>query len=97
MLKPRGPGGRPRTWDAPSSCGQTILRLAARRGLHLDQVAAVAGVSRACVYGIVSGRTTDPKLSVAYRLASALGVRVEKVFPPATPSRSARGQRNAAR
>lgn len=82
-IKPRGPGGRPRTWDAPSPFGELILRRAARQGMHLDQVAKKAGVSKACVYSIVSGRTTNPKLSVAYALAAALGTRVEKLFPPA--------------
>lgn len=81
-IKPRGPGGRPRSWKQPSPAGERILRAAARRGLRLDDVAAAAGVSSTCVYDVVSGRTADPRLSVALAIARALGTKVDTLFAP---------------
>jgi AcrR family transcriptional regulator len=43
------------------AAGTRIEAIAARRGTTLREVAEKAGVSIACVYGIVSGRTTDPR------------------------------------
>jgi len=80
-IEPRGPGGRPRNWE-PTPAGKRIETLAARRGLRLQDVAERAGVSVACVYGIVSGRTVDPRVSIAQAIAAALGVKLEKLFPP---------------
>ncbi|NDC64370.1 MAG: helix-turn-helix domain-containing protein [Planctomycetia bacterium] len=82
-LKPRGPGGRPRTWTEPSAAGREILQAAGRRKLSLHQVAAAAGVSVATVYDVVSGRVADPRLSVARALARALRVPVDRLFPGA--------------
>lgn len=81
-IKPRGPGGRPRTWTQPSPAGERILRAAARRGLRLDELATLAGVSHTCVYDVVSGRTADPRLSVAIAIARALGTKVDTLFAP---------------
>jgi len=55
---------------------------AARLGVRLEDVAHMAGVSKACLYGIVAGRTKDPRVSIAQAIAGALGVRVERLFPP---------------
>jgi predicted DNA-binding transcriptional regulator AlpA len=84
-IKARGPGGRPRTWSEPSATGTAIMSQAARRGLRLQDVAEKAGISVACLYGIVSGRTADPGISIGYAIAGALGVRIEKLFPPRAP------------
>lgn len=80
-IEPRGPGGRPRNWE-PTPVGKRIEALAARRGLRLQDVADQAGISVACIYGIVSGRTSDPRVSVAQAIAGALGVKLDKLFPP---------------
>ena len=80
-IEPRGPGGRPRNWE-PTPAGQRIEKLAARQGLRLQDVAERAGISVACIYGIVSGRTVDPRVSIAQAIAAALGVKLEKLFPP---------------
>lgn len=80
-IEPRGPGGRPRNWQ-PTPAGQRIEKLAARHGLRLQDVAERAGISVACIYDVVSGRTADPRLSVAQAIAAALGVKLDKVFPP---------------
>lgn len=55
---------------------------AARLGVRLEDVATMAGVSKACLYGIVSGRTADPRVSIAQAIAGALGVKVDRLFPP---------------
>jgi transcriptional regulator with XRE-family HTH domain len=85
-IKPRGPGGRPRTWAEPTEQGKAIIERAAQRGWNLQQVAERAGVSVACVYSIVSGRTSDPGISIAHAISGALGVRVDKLFPPRAPA-----------
>jgi transcriptional regulator with XRE-family HTH domain len=82
-IKARGPGGRPRTWEEPTEIGKRIMSLAARQDLRLQDVASKAGISVACIYDVVSGRTADPRLSVAQAIAGALGVKLEKLFPPA--------------
>jgi len=79
-IEPRGPGGRPRNWE-PTPVGKRIEAMAARRGLRLQDVAEKAGISVACIYGIVSGRTNDPRVSVAQAIAAALGVKLDKIFP----------------
>jgi len=81
-IKARGPGGRPRTWEEPTEIGRKIMAAAARQDLRLQDVAAKAGISVACIYGVVSGRTADPRVSVAHAIANALGVKLEKLFPP---------------
>jgi transcriptional regulator with XRE-family HTH domain len=93
-IEPRGPGGRPRNWE-PTPAGKRIEKLAARQGLRLQDVAGRAGISVACIYDVVSGRTADPRLSVAQAIAAALGVKLDKVFPPRATADV--DQRNAAK
>ncbi|NDC64369.1 MAG: XRE family transcriptional regulator [Planctomycetia bacterium] len=88
----RAPGGRPRKW-APTPAGAAIERAAARRGMGLQDVANAAGITLQSLYAIVSGKTADPRLSVAQAIAAALGTRVDRLFRP--PSQ--RQPTNAAR
>ncbi len=81
-IKAHGPGGRPRTWEEPTDTGRQIMALAARKDLRLQDVAERAGVSVATIYSIVSGRTADPRVSVAQAIAATLGVKLDKLFPP---------------
>ena len=81
-IKPHGPGGRPRTWEEPTDTGRKIMALAARKDLRLQDVAERANVSVATIYSIVSGRTADPRVSVAQAIAAVLGVKLDKLFPP---------------
>ena len=66
-------GGRPRV--RPKTALLTLVeRLAARRGLTIDDVASRAGVSRTTVYQL-----DDPRLSTAAAIADALGVKVDRL------------------
>jgi len=69
----RNVGGRPRV--RPKTALLTLVeRLAARRGLTIDDVASRAGVSRTTVYQL-----DDPRLSTAAAIADALGVKVDRL------------------
>lgn len=74
----RHAGGRPRELRR-CELGLKIERLAASRGLHIDQVATAAGISRAGLYQILTGKIRSPRLATVKALATALGVRLEKL------------------
>jgi len=74
----RHAGGRPRTVRR-CELGQRIERLAAARGLHLDQVAEAAGISTPGLYRILTGEINSPRLATVKALAAALGVKLEKL------------------
>lgn len=74
----RHAGGRPRTLKR-SAIGQAIERLAAARGMHLDEVAERAGISFPTLHLICTGRTKSPKLDTVKALAAALGVKIDKL------------------
>lgn len=78
----RHPGGRPRTRQ-PSALFLRVERLASQRGMHLDQVAARAGISTTTLYRLV-----DPKVSTAKAIAEALGITIDRLLAP--PRRSSR-------
>ncbi len=64
------------------------LRLARQaRGFSQQQLAGMAGVSRQAVSAVESG-LSDPSLRVALALVRALGITVEEVFGPGSPSPS---------
>jgi molybdate-binding protein/DNA-binding XRE family transcriptional regulator len=66
--------------------GGMRLRLARQaRGFSQQQLAGMAGVSRQAVSAVESG-LSDPSLRVALALARVLGMTVEEVFGPGTPS-----------
>ena len=75
--KPSGRTGRPRTRPV-SAIGHTIVALAARRGMTLDDVSEASGVNLSTLYRIVAG-TQDPKLSTAAAVADALGVTLNQL------------------
>jgi transcriptional regulator with XRE-family HTH domain len=74
----RHPGGRPRTVRR-CELGQRIEKLAAAKGLHIDEVARAAGISTPGLYRILTGEISSPRLSTVKALASALGVKLEKL------------------
>lgn len=79
----RGAGGGSAAAGAP---GGMRLRLARQaRGFSQQQLAGMAGVSRQAVSAVESG-LSDPSLRVALALARALGMTVEEMFGPETPS-----------
>lgn len=58
-------------------------RLTAARGAHtIDEKAALCGMHRATLFAWRAG-PADPALSVATTIAAQLGVKVERLFPPA--------------
>jgi DNA-binding phage protein len=77
----RNVGGRPRV--RPKTALLTLVeRLAARRGLTLEEVAERAGLNRTTLYTV-----DDPRLSTAAAIADALGVKVDRLRQTAEPSR----------
>lgn len=61
------------------------------RGYSQQQLAGMAGVSRQAVSAVEAGHS-DPSLRVALALASALGVTVEELFGPGSPTPAVRAQ-----
>lgn len=76
----RHPGGRPRKHE-PSYLYLRVESLAKRRGMHLDDLAAAAGVGVSTLY-----RLHDPRVSTVQAIASALGVTMDRLIAP--PRRS---------
>jgi transcriptional regulator with XRE-family HTH domain len=74
----RHAGGRPRTLKR-SPFGQKIETLAARRGMHLDELAAAAGIRGPTLYRILTGRIAAPKVDTVLALARALGVKIDSL------------------
>jgi transcriptional regulator with XRE-family HTH domain len=74
----RHPGGRPRTVRR-CELGQKIEKLAAAKGLHIDEVAAAAGISTPGLYLILTGDTQSPRLATIKAIAAALGVKLDKL------------------
>lgn len=79
MAADRHPGGRPRTLPY-SELGEKIVRLAARRGIHLDEVAEAAGISYPTLSRILSGRIASPRLQTVVAIADALGVSADRLI-----------------
>jgi transcriptional regulator with XRE-family HTH domain len=59
--------------------GERIEQLAARRGLHLDQVAGEAGIASATLYRILTGDIRSPRLATVQAIAGALKVKLDKL------------------
>lgn len=74
----RHAGGRPREIRR-CPLGVKIERLAATRGMHIDQVASAAGIANATLYRILTGGIASPRLATVQSIASALGVKLEKL------------------
>ncbi|HLQ56730.1 MAG TPA: substrate-binding domain-containing protein [Streptosporangiaceae bacterium] len=72
--------------SGPGAADGLRLRLARQaRGFSQQQLAGMAGVSRQAVSAVESG-LSDPSLRVALALARALGMTVEDMFGPASPT-----------
>lgn len=52
----------------------------AELGLKKQDVAAQVGISRSAMSGLMTGKTKQPSLIVAIRLARVLGTTVEELF-----------------
>ncbi len=83
---PGGPAGPAESIGTDGARSGARLRLARQaRGFSQQQLAGMAGVSRQAVSAVESG-LSDPSLRVALALSRALGMTVEEVFGPGTPS-----------
>lgn len=74
----RHAGGRPRTLES-CELGSRIERLAAKSGLHLDELATQAGLTYQCLYQIRTGRTRRPSVATLAAIAKVLGVTIDKL------------------
>lgn len=74
----RHAGGRARTL-ARCLLGQRIEKLAETRGLHLDQVAAAAGITHPTLHRICTGKIKSPKLETVKSIAEVLGVKLDRL------------------
>lgn len=73
----RGPG-RPRILKR-NPLGERIERLAAARGMNIQQLANASGVSNPSLNRICTGGTSDPHLSTLIALADTLDVTIDKL------------------
>lgn len=90
----RHAGGRPRQLER-NQLGKRIESLAARKGIRMDELAELAGISVPSLYRIATGTTPDPKVSTVNAIATALGTTIdalikEKAQPVRGTSRSCR-------
>ena len=69
----------------PATSGSRLRVARQARGFSQQQLAGMAGVSRQAVSAVESGMS-DPSLRVALALARVLGMTVEEVFGPGTPT-----------
>lgn len=74
----RHAGGSPRTLRR-CELGQRIEQLAHAKGLHLDEVAAKAGITFPTLHRICTGRIKSPKLETVKAIAAALKVKLERL------------------
>lgn len=74
----RHAGGRTRTLRR-CPLGQRIERLAETRGLHLDEVAAAAGITYPTLHRICTGTIKSPKLETVKSIAEVLGVKIDRL------------------
>jgi transcriptional regulator with XRE-family HTH domain len=74
----RHAGGRPKSLKR-CAMGERIEQLAARRGLHLDEVAGRSGIASATLYRILTGTIRSPRLATVQAIAKTLAVKIEKL------------------
>lgn len=74
----RHAGGRPRKLKR-CPLGQTIEKLAASKGMHLDEVADAAGITFPALHRICTGKIKSPKLETVKAIATALGVKIDRL------------------
>ena len=90
----RHPGGRPRALKR-NQLGRRIESLLTARGLTLEDLAKISGITPSSIYRIATGDTPDPKVSTIKAIADVLGVTIDSLVsrtaaPARGPSRSVR-------
>ena len=78
MATTRHPGGSPRVLKR-CLLGERIEQLADARGLHIDELAAAAGISHPTLNRICTGRIKSPKLETIKAIADVLGVKIDRL------------------
>lgn len=71
------------TTSAPPEVGATLQRLRLARGLTLEDLSRIAGVSKSMLSQIEREKA-NPTIAVAWRLANALGVGIEELLSSET-------------
>jgi transcriptional regulator with XRE-family HTH domain len=87
----RNTGGRPREREL-SSLGQTLQNALSRKRMTVLQLEELSGVHRGTIYDIMDGDTKEPKASTLAKIATALGITIDKLLtdePPKKRMRSA--------
>jgi DNA-binding XRE family transcriptional regulator len=64
--------------------------MAKRRGMHIDDLAAAAGITPQCIYQL-----KDPRVSTARAIADALGVTLDRLTRDESASKRTTRQRSA--
>lgn len=75
----RHAGGRPRELDL-TPAGKIIDAEIRRRNLHDDVVAQTAGISRATLSRIKTGRIESPRAVTIFAIAAAIGCKPDRLF-----------------
>lgn len=83
----RHPGGRPRTRER-SPLFMRVEALARKRGMHIDDLAAAAGITPQGIYQL-----KDPRVSTARAIADALGITLDRLTSEPKGKRSQRAPR----
>ena len=76
---PRAARATPPPAGAPPRVGDTIARLRGERGLTLEDLSRVAGVSKSMLSEIERDKA-NPTIAVAWRLANALGLGLDQLL-----------------
>ena len=57
-----------------------IKTLAGKKGVKISEIIRLTGLSKSYVYDVINGKSV-PTISVAQKIAKALGVTMAEVFP----------------
>jgi putative transcriptional regulator len=57
-----------------------IKTLAGKKGVKISEIIRLTGLSKSYVYDVINGKSV-PTISVAQKIAKALGVTMTEVFP----------------
>lgn len=59
--------------------GEVLREVMDERGVTQSQLARMSGVSRQAINRLIAGHVRDPRLPIAKKLASALGVSLDEI------------------
>lgn len=76
---------KPATNSAPPEVGATLQRLRLARGLTLEDLSRIAGVSKSMLSQIEREKA-NPTIAITWRLANALGVQISELLSSDAPA-----------